>query len=192
MKKFAILLLAVVPMALIAGDQVPFTVNESSIHFEQPIFPTPENVAGGFTGRCAGLSTAGLPPGMGWGMFPRIISIGTSNLMGPEVDVESLCIALPVDPANASPPPPGTPIPFVAGDCLIIGAPGDTIHSTFSGTATVNNDGSMSIAGDMITFEGTGRFKGATGTSKVAGLQIGNSSSLTITGTLKIQGPKAD
>ncbi len=174
------LIAALLPLAAVAGEQVPYKATLASTSFNV-VFP----VEGADTGRCAYLPTTDLPPGTGWGLI-TITAVGNSTLMGLVTDVQSHCTPLPTNPA-APPPPSGMQAPFLLGEATITGANGDSIIGTYEGIMTITDSG-MIIDGLLTTHDGTGRFAGAKGVGKAYGVQAGNSAAITLTGTMTSPG----
>ncbi len=171
------MLIALLSGLALAGDQVPYKATLASTSVT--ILPPGE-------GNDCPTTVPDLPEGLGVFKFV-IAAVGNSTLMGLTADVQSHCIAMPLDP-NAPPPPLGAQLPFFNGVATLTGANGDKIFGTYSGTVTVTEQG-LVIDGTLITNGGTGRFTGATGTGKAFGVQtFTGDSALTLTGTLSSPG----
>lgn len=161
----------------IAGEQAPYraTLASTSVTILPP----------GNGNDCPSV-LPGLPETMGIFKF-TITAIGNSTLMGLTVDVQSHCVPMPLDP-NAPPPPVGTPVPFFNGVATLTRANGDKIFGTYDGVLTVTQQG-LVVDGTLVTTDGTGRFRGATGIGKAFGVQTAaGDAALTLTGTLSTPG----
>jgi len=179
--KFAmvVVIAALLPVAAIAGDQVPYKASLASTSFII-VFP-----GLGDTGRCASLPIADLPPGTGWGLI-KITAVGHSTLMGLVTDIQSHCSVLPLDP-NAPPPPVGTVVPAILGQSVITGANHDSLVGSYEATLTFTEAGAV-IDGHFAINGGTGRFVGAKGEATAFGVQTQAGAALTLTGMMSSVG----
>lgn len=182
-----VLVLSLLFTSVIGSAQVPYKATLAST--TQPVI-IPPGIEGNDCPDFIPLpdgSTMAVPEGLG--VFKFVLNaVGHSTLMGLTVDVQTHCVAMPLDPNIV--PKIGDSVPFFNGFATLTGANGDKIFCTYFGLMTVTERG-MVIDGTLITIGGTGRFVGATGIGKAFGVQtFTGESALTLTGTMSSPGSR--